>query len=157
VRSRCGVTRTTSSKLGADLFWSVVPTPGYPLMSRTSSTGDRARDQRTAVRPRLQLEAHSGSSERRYSARSIADCGREVSNTFWKPVTHNTLFVAQDSRAKRTALSQQAVQIFYLKNVTHQNESSDVQTAIRNLLTLVKECKDGLPTPGEPFDVAPLA
>jgi general secretion pathway protein D len=81
----------------------------------------------------------------------------EVSNTFWKPVTHNTIFVAQDSRAKRTALSQQAVQIFYLKNVTQQNESSDVQTAIRNLLTLVKECKDGLPTPGEPFEVAPLA
>jgi general secretion pathway protein D len=58
----------------------------------------------------------------------------EVSNTFWKPVTHNTIFIAQDSRAKRTALSQQAVQIYYLKNITQQNDLNDVQTAIRNVI-----------------------
>jgi general secretion pathway protein D len=62
----------------------------------------------------------------------------EVSNTFWKPVTHNTIFIAQDTRIKRTALSQQAMQIFYLKNVTQQNDLNDVQTAIRNLLPNAK-------------------
>ncbi len=62
----------------------------------------------------------------------------ELSNTFWKPVTHNTIFIAQDTRIKRTALSQQAVQIFYLKNVTQQNDLNDVQTAIRNLLPNAK-------------------
>jgi general secretion pathway protein D len=62
----------------------------------------------------------------------------DVSNTFWKPVTHNTIFIAQDSRAKRTEFSQQAVQIFYLKNVTQQNDLNDVQTAIRNLLPNAK-------------------
>jgi general secretion pathway protein D len=62
----------------------------------------------------------------------------ELSNTFWKPVTHNTIFIAQDTRIKRAALSQQAVQIFYLKNVTQQNDLNDVQTAIRNLLPNAK-------------------
>ena len=57
----------------------------------------------------------------------------EVSGTFWKPVTHNTIFVAQDTATKRRTLSQQAVQIFYLRNVSEQNDFTDVQTALRNL------------------------
>ncbi|HEX3436391.1 MAG TPA: secretin N-terminal domain-containing protein [Pseudacidobacterium sp.] len=57
----------------------------------------------------------------------------EISNTFWKPVTHNTIFVAQDNRGKRVALSQEAVQIFYLKNVSQQSDLNDVQTALRNV------------------------
>lgn len=62
----------------------------------------------------------------------------EISNTFWKPVTHNTIFVAEDSRAKRQALSQQAVQIFYLKNVTQTTDFNDIQTALRNVLPTAK-------------------
>jgi general secretion pathway protein D len=62
----------------------------------------------------------------------------EISNTFWKPVTHNTIFVAQDSRAKRQALSQQAVQIFYLKHVSQQNDFTDIQTALRNVFQTAK-------------------
>lgn len=62
----------------------------------------------------------------------------ETSNTFWKPVTHNTIFVAQNTRAKRQAISQQAIQIFYLKNVSQQNDLNDIQTALRNLLPNVK-------------------
>lgn len=57
----------------------------------------------------------------------------EVSNTFWKPVTHNTIFVAQDTRMKRQEYSQQALQIFYLKNVSQQNDFTDIQTALRNV------------------------
>jgi general secretion pathway protein D len=62
----------------------------------------------------------------------------EISASFWKPVTHNTIFVAQDTRAKRQALSQQAVQIFYLRNVSQQNDLTDIQTAIRNMLPASK-------------------
>lgn len=57
----------------------------------------------------------------------------EVSNTFWKPVTRNTIFVAQDTPAKRRTLSQQAVQIFYLRNVAEQSDFTDVQTSLRNM------------------------
>jgi general secretion pathway protein D len=61
-----------------------------------------------------------------------------MSNTFWRTVTPNTIFVALNSRAKRTELDDQAVQTFYLSNAWQQNDLTDVQTAIRNVLTTVK-------------------
>jgi general secretion pathway protein D len=61
-----------------------------------------------------------------------------ISNTFWRPVTSNTVFVAANTRAKRTELDEQAVQTFYLSNAWQQNDLTDVQTAIRNVLTNVK-------------------
>lgn len=57
-----------------------------------------------------------------------------LSNTFWRPVTGNTIFVAANTRAKRTELEEQAVQTFYLTNAWQQNDLNDVQTAIRNVL-----------------------
>jgi len=57
-----------------------------------------------------------------------------ISNTFWRPVTDNTIFVAQNSRAKRTDLDEQAVQTFYLSNAWQQNDLTDVNTALRNVL-----------------------
>jgi general secretion pathway protein D len=61
-----------------------------------------------------------------------------LSNTFWRPVTTNTIFVAANTRAKRTELDEQAVQTFYLSNAWQQSDLTDVQTAIRNVLTNVK-------------------
>jgi general secretion pathway protein D len=61
-----------------------------------------------------------------------------MSNTFWRPVTSNTLFVAQNTRAKRTELEEQAVQTFYLTNAWQQNDLNDVQTALRNVLPTAK-------------------
>lgn len=58
-----------------------------------------------------------------------------VSGTFWRPVTPNTIFVAQNTRAKRTELDEQAVQTFYLENASQQTDLNDVVTALRNLLT----------------------
>jgi general secretion pathway protein D len=58
-----------------------------------------------------------------------------LSNTFWRPVTDNTIFVAQNNRAKRTELDEQAVQTFYLANAWQQNDLTDVQTALRNVVT----------------------
>jgi general secretion pathway protein D len=61
-----------------------------------------------------------------------------MSGTFWRPVTANTLFVAQNTRIKRTELDEQAVQTFYLSNAWQQNDLNDVQTALRNVLTTAK-------------------
>ncbi len=61
-----------------------------------------------------------------------------VSNTFWRPVTSNTIFVALNSRAKRTELDEEAVQTFYLTNAWQQNDLNDVQTALRNVLPNAK-------------------
>jgi general secretion pathway protein D len=58
-----------------------------------------------------------------------------MSGTFWRPVTDNTIFVAQNTRQKRTDLDEQAVQTFYLTNAWQQNDLTDIQTAIRNVLT----------------------
>ncbi len=57
-----------------------------------------------------------------------------LSNTFWKPVTSNTIYVAQNTRAKRTEDDDLAVQTFYLTNVSQQNDANEIMVAIRNLL-----------------------
>jgi general secretion pathway protein D len=54
--------------------------------------------------------------------------------TFWKPVTSNTIFVAQNNRTKRTDLDDLAIQTFYLTNVSQQNDANEILVALRNLL-----------------------
>jgi general secretion pathway protein D len=61
-----------------------------------------------------------------------------MSNTFWRPITSNTIFVAANTRVKRTELDEQAVQTFYLTNAWQQNDLNDVQTALRNVLPNAK-------------------
>jgi general secretion pathway protein D len=61
-----------------------------------------------------------------------------LSDTFWRPVTSNTIFVAQNSRTKRQELDEQAVQTFYLTNAWQQNDLNDVQTALRNVMPNAK-------------------
>jgi general secretion pathway protein D len=61
-----------------------------------------------------------------------------ISGTFWRPITANTIFVAQNTRAKRTELDEQAVQTFYLSNSAQQNDLNDIQTALRNVLSNAK-------------------
>ena len=57
-----------------------------------------------------------------------------LSGTFWKPITTNTLFVAQNNHQKRTDLEDLAVQTFYLTNVSQQNDANEALIALRNLL-----------------------
>jgi general secretion pathway protein D len=57
-----------------------------------------------------------------------------ISGTFSKPVTNNTLFIAQNTPTKRTELDEQAVQTFYLTNASQQNDANEVLTAVRNLI-----------------------
>jgi general secretion pathway protein D len=61
-----------------------------------------------------------------------------ISNTFWRPVTANTIFVAANTRTKHTELDEQAVETFYLANAWQPNDLTDVQTALRNVLPQVK-------------------
>jgi general secretion pathway protein D len=61
-----------------------------------------------------------------------------MSNTFWRPVTSNTMFVAQNTRTKRQELDEQAVQTFYLTNAWQQNDLNDVSTALRNVMPNAK-------------------
>ena len=61
-----------------------------------------------------------------------------MSNTFWRPVTSNTIFVAQNTRVKRQELDEEAVQTFYLTNAWQQNDLNDVSTALRNVMPNAK-------------------
>ncbi len=56
------------------------------------------------------------------------------SKTFWRPVTANTIFVAQDTPAKRKELEQSVLKTFYLTNLSQPTELQDVVNAIRAVL-----------------------
>jgi len=56
------------------------------------------------------------------------------SKTFWRPVTPNTIFVAQDNAAKRKELEQSVLKTFYLSNLSQPTEVQDVVNAIRSVL-----------------------
>jgi general secretion pathway protein D len=57
-----------------------------------------------------------------------------IAGTFYKPITANTIFVAQNNRQKRTDLDEMAVQTFYLTNVSQPNDANEVLTGLRLLL-----------------------
>jgi len=54
--------------------------------------------------------------------------------TFWRPVTPNTIFVAQDSAAKRKELEQNVLKTFYLSNLSQPTELQDLVNAMRTIL-----------------------
>jgi general secretion pathway protein D len=56
------------------------------------------------------------------------------SKTFWRPVTQNTIFIAQDNPAKRKELEQSVLKTFYLTNLSAPTELQDVVNAIRAVL-----------------------
>ena len=57
-----------------------------------------------------------------------------VSQTFWTPIDSNTILIAADTRQKRAELEQQAVQTFYLGNITTANDLNEVLNSVRNLM-----------------------
>ncbi len=54
--------------------------------------------------------------------------------TFYKPLTANTIFVAQNNQQKRQQLDSVAVQTFYLSNAATQADQNELLTALRNVL-----------------------
>ncbi|WP_263419500.1 type II and III secretion system protein [Terriglobus albidus] len=57
-----------------------------------------------------------------------------LTGTFWRAITPNTIFVAADTRAKRTSLETQALQTFYLANTAQQSDANELITALRNVM-----------------------
>ncbi len=56
------------------------------------------------------------------------------SRTFWRPVTPNTIYIAQDTQQKRTEVEQQVLRTFYLNNFSTVSELQDVANLIRTIL-----------------------
>jgi general secretion pathway protein D len=60
------------------------------------------------------------------------------SKTFWRPVTPNTIFVAQDTVQKRKELEQSVLKTFYLTNLSAPTELQDIVNAIRSVLDVAR-------------------
>jgi len=56
------------------------------------------------------------------------------SNTFWRPVTPNTIFIAANTPAKRRELEQNILKTFYLSNI---NAASDLVEAVNVIRTIL--------------------
>ena len=57
-----------------------------------------------------------------------------LAGTFYKPVTPNTIFVAQNTRTKHTDLDELSVQTFYLSNAAQATDGNEILTGLRLLL-----------------------
>jgi general secretion pathway protein D len=60
------------------------------------------------------------------------------SNTFWRPVTPNTIFVAADTQTKRRQLEQNVIKTFYLSNFSQPSDLQDIVAALRQMLDVQK-------------------
>jgi general secretion pathway protein D len=56
-----------------------------------------------------------------------------LTHTFWKPLTSNTIFVAEDNVTKRRDYEDDVVKVFYLTNTTSVQEFQEIATAIRTV------------------------
>jgi general secretion pathway protein D len=68
---------------------------------------------------------------------SLSDALRivgDISGTFYKPVTSDTIFVATNNSNKHRDLDDMAVQTFYLSNASQQADENEIVTALRNVL-----------------------
>jgi general secretion pathway protein D len=57
-----------------------------------------------------------------------------ISGTFYKALTPDTIYIAQNNHQKHVDLDDQAVQTFYLTNPSQQNDANEIYTALRQLL-----------------------
>jgi general secretion pathway protein D len=60
------------------------------------------------------------------------------SKTFWRPITPNTIFVAQDNPAKRRELEQNVLRTFYLSNLSQTTEVQEISNTLRSVLNIQK-------------------
>ncbi len=58
------------------------------------------------------------------------------SKTFYRPVTPNTIFVASDTKAKRTEIEQSVIKTFYFSNLSQTTEIQDLMNAMRTVLEI---------------------
>jgi general secretion pathway protein D len=60
------------------------------------------------------------------------------SNTFWRPITPNTIFVAANTKQKRNDLEQNVLKTFYLTNASGPNDLQDISNMLRSILEMTK-------------------
>jgi general secretion pathway protein D len=60
------------------------------------------------------------------------------SKTFYRAVTPNTIFVAQDNPGKRKEIEQSVVKTFFLANLSQQTELQDLTNTLRQILDIQK-------------------
>lgn len=60
------------------------------------------------------------------------------SKTFWRPVTSNTIFIAADTKTKRTELEEQVVKTIYLSNAYTTNDVQDALNTIRTVTDITR-------------------
>jgi general secretion pathway protein D len=56
-----------------------------------------------------------------------------LTHTFWKPITANAIFVAEDNPTKRRDYEDDVVKVFYVTNATTVQEFQEIATAIRTV------------------------
>src|SRR5260370_15177681 len=60
------------------------------------------------------------------------------SKTFWKPVTENIIFIAQDTTQKHKDYDEQMVETFYLGNTVQSQDLTEITNGLRQVLNLTK-------------------
>src|SRR5579863_8200252 len=60
------------------------------------------------------------------------------SKTFWKPVTENIIFIAQDTTQKHKDYDEQEVETFYLSNTVQSQDLTEIANGLRQVLNLTK-------------------
>jgi general secretion pathway protein D len=60
------------------------------------------------------------------------------SNTFWRPVTPNTIFVAPNTQTKHKDLDQNVVKTFYVTNASSASEFQDIGNTLRTVLEITR-------------------
>src|SRR6266852_4915601 len=60
------------------------------------------------------------------------------SKTFWKPVTENIIFIAQDTTQKHKDYDEQLVETFYLGNTVQSQDLTEITNGLRQVLNLTK-------------------
>jgi general secretion pathway protein D len=59
-----------------------------------------------------------------------------LAKAYWKPISHNAIFVTNDNTNKRRDYEEEVVKTFYLTNVATPQEMQEIMTAIRGLTDL---------------------
>lgn len=52
-------------------------------------------------------------------------------HTFWQPISHNAIFVTQESEPKRAEYQDEVVRVFYIQNASSASEFGEIYNAIR--------------------------
>ncbi len=54
-----------------------------------------------------------------------------LTHTFWKPISHNAIFVTQEGEQKRAEYQDEVVKVFYVQNAFTANEFTEIYNALR--------------------------